>query len=523
MLSRRNLLIVASLAVIILGFVLITPPKPPITISAEPILDLGGYTVTNTILSFWVIMILMGAGTLLLYRRLRNMDAAMVPRGAQNLVEALLEQFSNVVVVVAGEKNGHRFFPVIATIFVVLLFANWFGLFPWNNVIGKIVDERVEYLEHLEEDAEDLLAGLGAGLVSPALVQNAFATSYFDPIPLEAGEQDAANNIIAGILPTGQPSARAQAVRAAFRNDPIPGDTAPADLAGAIEHRLERVLADHPFTAAERERIHAGDADEGLEKAAVFNLPLPSAEVEETELETAVVNSGGLNLIPLRADDFEYDPYTEPVILPAAPGSPLRLFDSTAPVDDENRPARAGELRPPVTVNIAHLGIVLKRIDEGLDDDEGIGEVFPFFRSIATDLNLPLAIALWAFIFVQFWSVRSLGVRTNFGKYIGVGSATVVKGPIAVMVGLLEVISEVARIVSFTFRLFGNIFAGELLLFITAFLVPLLAATVFYGLEVFVGFIQAFVFAMLTLVFAVTAVAHGEHAEEELGEETAGH
>jgi F-type H+-transporting ATPase subunit a len=123
---------------------------------------------------------------------------------------------------------------------------------------------------------------------------------------------------------------------------------------------------------------------------------------------------------------------------------------------------------------------------------------------------------------VQFWGIQSLGVRSNFGRFIGVGKAAVVKGPTGVLVGFLEIISEVSRIVSFTFRLFGNIFAGEILLFMTAFIVPFLAATVFYGLEVFVGFIQAFVFAMLTLVFAVTAVSHGEHSEDDQ-EEVGGH
>ena len=159
-----------------------------------------------------------------------------------------------------------------------------------------------------------------------------------------------------------------------------------------------------------------------------------------------------------------------------------------------------------------------------IERSKGVAEIFPLFRAIATDLNLPLAIALWAFIFVQLWGIQSLGLGTNFGKFIGVGGAAVVKGPIGFVVGLLEIISELARIISFTFRLFGNIFAGEVVLFMAAFLVPFLAATVFYGLEVFVGFIQAFVFAMLTLVFAVTAVSHGEHGhdEEETGE-TAGH
>ena len=84
-----------------------------------------------------------------------------------------------------------------------------------------------------------------------------------------------------------------------------------------------------------------------------------------------------------------------------------------------------------------------------------------------------------------------------------------------VFVGVLEIVSEVGRVISFTFRLFGNIFAGEVVLFISMFLVAFVVPTVFFGLEVFVGFIQAFVFAMLTLVFASTAVGdHDEHHDE---------
>ena len=79
-------------------------------------------------------------------------------------------------------------------------------------------------------------------------------------------------------------------------------------------------------------------------------------------------------------------------------------------------------------------------------------------------------------------------------------------------VGILEGISEVARVISFTFRLFGNIFAGEVLLFAMAFLVPLVGLVPFLGLELFVGLIQAFIFSMLTLVFATTATV-GHDAE----------
>ena len=100
-------------------------------------------------------------------------------------------------------------------------------------------------------------------------------------------------------------------------------------------------------------------------------------------------------------------------------------------------------------------------------------------------------------------------------------------GLLVVLVGFLELISEFGRIVSFTFRLFGNISAGEILLFMMSFLVPFLLIDVFYGLELFVGLIQGFVFAMLTLVFGVMAVSgHGDHDEHHEGEEhghAAGH
>jgi len=82
-------------------------------------------------------------------------------------------------------------------------------------------------------------------------------------------------------------------------------------------------------------------------------------------------------------------------------------------------------------------------------------------------------------------------------------------------VGILELISELVRLVSFTFRLFGNMFAGEVVILMFTFLTPLVIAVAMYGLELFVGIIQAFIFAMLTLVFGVMAVTHGEHAAEE--------
>ena len=85
-------------------------------------------------------------------------------------------------------------------------------------------------------------------------------------------------------------------------------------------------------------------------------------------------------------------------------------------------------------------------------------------------------------------------------------------------------IAELARIISFTFRLFGNMLAGEILLLVMTFLAPFVVALPFYGLETFVGVIQAFVFAMLTLVFAVLAVSsHDDHGDEHDEHEEASH
>lgn len=154
-------------------------------------------------------------------------------------------------------------------------------------------------------------------------------------------------------------------------------------------------------------------------------------------------------------------------------------------------------------------------------------------RGANTDINTPLSLALISFIFVEYSGLRSLGIR-YLGKFISVGGflrslrllisgkfgaalAGLLTGAIDIYVGVLETLSEFIRIVSFTFRLFGNMTAGEILLLLITFLVPWVIALPFYLLELLVGFIQALVFAGLTLVFltvATTSHTHGEHVEE---------
>jgi F-type H+-transporting ATPase subunit a len=143
-------------------------------------------------------------------------------------------------------------------------------------------------------------------------------------------------------------------------------------------------------------------------------------------------------------------------------------------------------------------------VDEADDHPAKEGSFVPYFRGPTADLNTTLALALFSIVMVQFTGFKFLGI--NYGsKFVNL------KSPIDFFVGILEIFSEVSRIISFAFRLFGNVFAGEVLLAVMGFIMPLLAPLPFLGLEIFVGFIQALVFSMLTLVFLnIATISHSE-------------
>lgn len=145
----------------------------------------------------------------------------------------------------------------------------------------------------------------------------------------------------------------------------------------------------------------------------------------------------------------------------------------------------------------------------------------PLLRSMNADVNVTLAFTIISVIATQVIGIATLGVAPHLGKYF----VAPWKAPygIGTFVGLLEFLGEFARMISFAFRLFGNIFAGEVLLVVISFLFPYLLPIPFLGMEIFVGFIQALVFSMLTLVFIKMAVTHhGDHGHDEHGHEAHG-
>lgn len=147
------------------------------------------------------------------------------------------------------------------------------------------------------------------------------------------------------------------------------------------------------------------------------------------------------------------------------------------------------------------------------EEIEGHNVLVPFFRGGTADLNMTVAIAMISVIAAQVFGVAYIGTKAHLRKYFN-------PNPTMAFPGIIEFIGEFTKIISFSFRLFGNIFAGEVLLLVISNLVPLIAPLPFYFLELFVGIIQAFVFALLTLVFFTIASTSHEHEEAPSG---AGH
>lgn len=124
---------------------------------------------------------------------------------------------------------------------------------------------------------------------------------------------------------------------------------------------------------------------------------------------------------------------------------------------------------------------------------------FSILRSPNSDLTTTVALALFSVFAIQFFSLKILGIKKYIGRFLNFTN------PVNFILGFFEIISESVKVLSFSFRLFGNIFAGEVLLLVIAFLVPYIIPIPFMILEVFVGIIQAFIFAVLTLTFIKTS------------------
>jgi len=162
----------------------------------------------------------------------------------------------------------------------------------------------------------------------------------------------------------------------------------------------------------------------------------------------------------------------------------------------------------------------------GLWRGEETSRVFvPLFRGANADLNTTVALALLSVLSAQGFGISKQGLVPYLGRFVRLGSfieffkrlvkgkvqpSLLLNGVLEFFVGILEVFEELTKVISFSFRLFGNMFGGEVLLLVMAFILPYLISLPFIGLEIMSGFVQAFIFTILSTAFAVrAAAAHG--------------
>ncbi len=164
---------------------------------------------------------------------------------------------------------------------------------------------------------------------------------------------------------------------------------------------------------------------------------------------------------------------------------------------------------------IGSIGYVVERAGQNV--------FVPYFRGGTADLNTTLALAVLAIVLTHVFGILAVGIWKYLNKFLNFEAlieipkkifkepTVLLVNPVKFFVGLVEIVGEIAKVASLSFRLFGNIFAGEILLMSITSILAWLAPIPFMFLEIIVGLIQALVFAMLTLVFLTIAVTEEEH------------
>jgi F0F1-type ATP synthase membrane subunit a len=396
-----------------------------------------------------------------------------VPNRLQGVLELLVGFMYDFAKSVAGSRAG-RIFPLVMTIFLFLLIANWLALVPGVDSVGLI------------HCAEDGFTGYPVNVEEGEPIEGLVTLRNVNP--LYAGERADEANFCAcealhlGHFPKGE-EAHCEAVLAE---------------AGIVAHGLD---------GAHEEDTHAEDADEHEDDAHTDD----GYHHVSDELVAAVVtaNTRFDDLVTVR--DELTTAQTELADAQAALTTAEGAEHEDAAEHDE-----AQTHLDEAQARVDALQAQVAELEVGAVDAD-IFVVTPFVRAATTDLNLTIMLAIIAVIMVQVYGVWSLG-PDYFQKFVNLRAlGNLGKNPLGLVdfvVGIFEIVSEFAKIISFAFRLFGNLFAGQVLLFIMAFLVATMLPVVFYALKLFVGLMQAFVFAVLTLIFSAQAMESHHHDDD---------
>ena len=433
-------------------------------------LPILGIRMTNTLaggILVWIILLLL---VVYISRRRPKSAAEVPPGGFYNMFEALFEGLMNFVGGIAGGRHFRLIFNMFMTIFLIVLLSNWLELVPGVDTVGFIEPHVKE--QYNAQTGEFEVVTTDGYEIYPSVVGYAVNGQCDWISPQTEAAADATAQLNA--------QAAAQAVR---DQQVIDAARARYDAAHGDGHEETDETAGDESTADDHAADDGADAADDAEAAAAQNDILAAREAEKQ----ARADRGcytGVGPVPWAdaGDDHSDDEGSD-----------------EAHVDDEK-----------------HHGIPLHPAPSSEEAKLVPWVVLPFVRVPSTDLNMTLSLALIAFVMIQFIGFKALGM-SYLGKFFAFG--TLFKSPLGgidAAVGLLELIGDFAKILSFSFRLLGNIFAGSILLFVMSFLIPILPWP-FFILEFFVGIIQALVFALLTAIFMNMATVghHGDdHAEE---------
>jgi F0F1-type ATP synthase membrane subunit a len=427
-------------------------------------LPLLGLRITNSFMGSVVVWIILVLLAIYVARRRPKSGTETPPGGFYNMFEALFEGLMGFVGGIAGGAHFRLIFNVFMTIFLIVLVSNWLELIPTVDSVGIIEP-------HVEEE------------YNPATGEFEYVTgSGYEIYPS-----------IVGYAVNGQcnwvsAADEAAADQAALASAETAAEVARGEL--AIEDARQQFDAAHHAVPDEfvDENSTAGDAHDGEATGDTVTSD-PAQEAYDAVLAGRVAEKQA-------RDDRGCYTDVSPVPWASDAGGDDHA-DSTGGEEHADE-AHAFEAHPAPSSDAA------KSVP---------WVVLPFIRTPSTDLNMTLSMALVAFVMIQFIGFKALGV-SYLTKFFAVG--TLFKSPLGgidLAVGLLELIGDFAKILSFSFRLLGNIFAGSILLFVMSFLLPILPWP-FFILEFFVGIIQALVFALLTAIFMNLATISHHHEED---------
>ena len=418
-----------------------------------------GSPMTNTVMGSIVVWVLIILLVLYLRWRMPKSDTEVPRAGLYNLLEAVVEGLHSFVSGIVKPQYFGIIFRVFMTIFVIVLLSNWLELIPGVDSFGFIHPHYKPVVD--SETGVELVDAEGH-------------TKYKVTTGFEIYRGFLGFWMVNGSCPWVGRAEEVASDQAAFLS---------AVSAAQLEQR------ETELRMAAQQTVALDPAGSAVLEARYVDAHNAHIAAKDSRAESCYT---GITASWPEYSDLSY----------AEDGSPMIAGQTAAAHFDALRPENE------------YLAFDPHEIKPGDEHSQNVPwVVLPYVRVPSTDINMTLSLALAAVVMTQFMGFRALGLGylTKFFNFRTLFTSPL--GGIDLAVGLLELIGEIARILSFAFRLLGNIFAGSILLFVMSYLVTILPWP-FFILEFFVGVIQALVFGMLTAIFMNLATDSHHHDDE---------